>query len=83
MDKIFILIVAMLALSSCSDANKGAIAALGKSRLVKCYSGGVLIYEGVTSGKIENEEHSDGYFFTDIMGDYIEINANCIFKIKE
>jgi hypothetical protein len=83
MAKSLFLLVVILIATSCSDATKGSFSALGKSRIVKCYSGGVEIYSGITTGKIENESHSDGYFFTDTNGEYIEINANCIFKIKE
>jgi hypothetical protein len=81
--KYILLILSALVLTSCSDADQGSFNALGKNRNVKCYSGGVLIYEGSTTGKIENEENSDGYYFTDTTGNYIEINANCIFTIKE
>jgi hypothetical protein len=77
----YLLLLATLMLVSCSDATKGSISALGKGRNIKCYSGGVLIYEGKTTGKIENESGSDGYYFTDTSGQFIEINANCIITL--
>lgn len=61
---------------------KGVLGALGKSRHIKCYSGGQLIYEGNTTGKINNEENSDGYYFIDITGQYVEIKADCIFTVR-
>lgn len=72
-------LIVLLFLVSCSDALKGSFNALGKGRDIKCYSGGVLIYEGKTTGKIENESNSDGYFFTDTNGKYIETNSQCVF----
>ena len=77
----YLLLLSSLMLFSCSDAHRASITALGKGRDIKCYSGGVLIYEGKTTGKIENESGSDGYYFTDTKGEFVEINANCIFKL--
>ncbi len=73
------LMLFLLVFMGCSDSERGAIGALGKSRHVKCYSGGNLIYEGRTTGKISNEQDSDGYYFMDTDGQFIEINAECIF----
>lgn len=81
--KILLITIAGTLIASCSDATKGSMMALGKGRSVKCYSGGVLIYEGKTTGKINNEEDSDGYYFTDTNGTYIEINANCILTVNQ
>ena len=38
---------------------------VGSKAHIKCYSGGVLIYEGHSTGKVSSEENSDGYFFRD------------------
>jgi hypothetical protein len=57
--------VAGTAVSGCSDATKAAWGNLGEEAKIKVYSGGKLIYEGVTTGKIENESGSDGYYFND------------------
>lgn len=42
-----------------------AVENLGKPAVVKKYSGGKLVYAGISSGKIDNEEHSDGIYFAD------------------
>lgn len=70
----------LLVLTGCSDAFIGSIASLGEKRSIRCYSGGVLVYEGTTTDKIENEKGSDGYYFTTINGEYIKISADCIFR---
>ena len=76
--KVIFFIFALIALTACSDATRGAFSSLGDSRQVKCYSGGSLIYEGLTTGKVNNEQQSDGIYFTDKAGSFIEINADCV-----
>jgi hypothetical protein len=39
--------------------------AWGRPHRVKQFNGGKLVGEWVTTGKIENEGQSDGYYFTD------------------
>jgi hypothetical protein len=70
------------AVVSCSDATKGAYKSLGESRHVVCYSGGVKIYEGDSTGKIENEAQSDGLYFSDKNGMFVEMNADCVITNK-
>ena len=77
------ILIVLILLSGCTDAAKGKLVSLNTPAEVKCYSGGILIYTGETTGKISNEAHSDGYYFKDkLSGDFIEINANCIFRRK-
>lgn len=78
--KMLMLVLLMSTVVSCSDASKGRLFSIGEGRNIKCYSGGVLIYEGKTTGMVQNETNSDGYYFTDTNGEYIEINAECIFR---
>lgn len=80
MKNIFALII--LSLTACSNANRAAIHAWGKRHDIKCYSGGVLIYDGYTTGKVENEDHSDGYYFQDeATGKFTTITANCVITV--
>ena len=61
-------LIAVLSISftaSCSDARMSAFSALGKKHRIKMYSGGAVVGEWVSSGKIENEKNSDGYYFKD------------------
>ena len=52
----------LLTCSACTDATWDKYRVLGDSAEVKCYSGGKLIFHGVSTGKVENETNSDGYF---------------------
>tara|TARA_Y100001972_G_scaffold38686_1_gene47729 strand:- start:14967 stop:15254 length:288 start_codon:yes stop_codon:yes gene_type:complete len=55
---LFLLIFAV----GCTDAVWDKFATIGRKAEVKCYSGNTMIFWGVSSGKVSNEEHSDGYF---------------------
>lgn len=48
--------------TGCTDASWDKYAVLGNKAEVKCYSGDRLIFHGLSTGKIMNEQHSDGYF---------------------
>ena len=65
----YIATIALCALAlnatGCSRANYAAASAWGRNHHVQLYSGGKLIGEWETTGKIENEEHSNGYYFQD------------------
>jgi hypothetical protein len=69
-------------LSACSNAQMAAIGNWGQPAKVKVYSGGKLIYEGVATGKVENENQSDGYYFQDkcIPGDnkLVEVSGQVV-----
>lgn len=66
---------------SCTDAEISKITSLGSGADVKCYSGGVIIYDGRSTGKIRSEEHSDGYFFKDAKdGRLKEVSGNCVIQ---
>ena len=62
---IAIMTILVLVSSGCSDAERAAFSALGKKHRVTLYSGGKQIGQWTTSGKIENEQHSNGYYFND------------------
>ena len=67
------------------DATIGKLKSLGMSANITCYSGGKLIYEGRSSGKVLSEKDSDGYYFKDKKtGNMLEVSGDCkIEYIKE
>ena len=78
------LFVFCLFLFGCSNANMAAIGAWGKRHDVKCWSGGKVIYEGYTTGKIENEDHSDGYYFQDAgTNKFVTVSGNCVITVAQ
>jgi len=69
----------LLALAGCTDAGWGKITSLGNKAHVTCYSGGKMIYEGASTGKVKSEASSDGYYFKDAKtGKIMEVSGNCI-----
>lgn len=57
-----IMILTFLSLCGCTDAKWDKYTILGSRAEVKCYSGERLIFHGLSTGKVANEENSDGYF---------------------
>lgn len=65
MKKLVFAIALIFSMTACSDAEKAAWGALGEKHRVTLYSGGQKVGEWTTTGKIENESSSDGYYFND------------------
>ena len=77
--KRLILVMALLLFTGCTDAQRGKIWALGENASVECWSGGQLIYKGLSSGKVASESQSDGYNFVDMKtGKFMEVSGNCV-----
>ena len=77
------LILAILAIAGCTDATRGKLFSLGSSAEIKCYSGGIVIYDGESTGKVRSEENSDGYYFVDkATGATMEVSGNCVITYK-
>jgi hypothetical protein len=79
--KIIILLSVLLVslLTGCTDAKRAKVFSIGDSAKVDCYSGGKLIYSGLSSGKVSSVKDSDGYFFVDkSSGDLMEVSGNCV-----
>ena len=51
--------------SGCSHANMAAVNAWGQRHRITLYSGGKIVGQWESSGKIENEEAGDGRYFQD------------------
>jgi hypothetical protein len=72
------LLLAILSVS-CSDGFMGKLDSYGASRSITCYSGGKLIYSGESTGKIQSEANSDGYYFVEKgTKKLVEVSGNCV-----
>jgi len=58
-------LLAVTLLSGCTSATRAKIASFGGKHKITFYSGGVAVRTWHTSGYVQNEEHSDGYYFQD------------------
>ena len=64
---------------ACTDAQMAKFGGLGNEAKVKCWSGGQVIYEGMSTGKVQSEANSDGYFFKDkASGKLMEVSGDCV-----
>ena len=84
MKKIFVLTLSIITLIGCTDAQRSKLFNLGDSAKITCFSGGVFIYEGVSTGKIVSEESSDGYFFREKGSNRLmEVSGNCVIVYED
>lgn len=76
---ILIFVIGLFLICGCTDATIGKFKALGDSAHVTCFSGGKLIYEGCSTGKVKSESSSDGYYFQDKRTKKVmEVSGNCV-----
>lgn len=82
--KILILLSILCCFCGCTDTDKAAFDSLNRKHIVKLYSGGVLIGEWISSGKVFPEDGGAGYKFADsktglivrVQGDVFVIATN-------
>jgi hypothetical protein len=81
---ILAIFVAAVIVAGCTDARMGKITALGNPAHIQCYSGGALIYDGYSTGKVSSEDSSDGYFFKDRdTGKFMMVSGNCVMTYED
>lgn len=79
--KKILFLVALLGTVGCKSADMGQITSLGSEFDISCYSGTTLILHTISQGQPSNEDHSDGFYFTDKeSGKLVEVTGACIFK---
>jgi len=76
----FAVITCMFA-AGCVNADLAQYGALGSSGHVTCYSGGKIIYDGDSDGKIMSENGSDGWYFMEkSTGRLVRVSGDCLIK---
>lgn len=74
-------LVYLLCLPGCKDADIVQWTSLGSPAHVTCYSGGEVIYDGNSTGKVSTEKQSDGWFFEDAATRrLVRISGTCVIK---
>ena len=69
----------LVILASCTNGEMGKLGSYGESRSIKCWSGDRIIYSGRSTGKIDSEVNSDGYYFVEVeTNKLIEVSGNCV-----
>lgn len=79
-----VLTLAVFAGIGCSSADVSAIQALGHKHKVTMYGcDGKVIGQWETSGKVENETQSNGYYFTDDKtGKLIMVDGTVVIEVE-
>ena len=72
-------ILSLVAMNYLTDATLARFQALGDPANITCYSGGIVIYEGRSTGKVISPENSDGYIFMDAETlRAAEVSGSCV-----
>lgn len=77
----FAAFIAISFIAGCTDAELASFGALGDPGTITCYSGGVVIYEGKSTGKILTESQSDGLLFQDATTRrLVRVSGDCLIR---
>jgi hypothetical protein len=71
-----------ISLAACSDANMASWEAIGEQSDVKCYSGGNVIFQDTSTGKVYPMDGDGLAFRSDTTGKYVRAYADCIISNK-
>lgn len=83
MRRLFIPFILLFGGFACTDTTVASWTALGNEHEVKCYSGGQLVYEGRSTGRVESPANSDGWQFKDKKTGYLmEVSGDCIISVQ-
>ncbi len=78
MKKLFFVLTLVV---GCTDATSASWGALGEPGNIACYSGGKIIYEGRSTGRIATVQNSDGWEFKDAnTGKFVRVSGDCVIK---
>lgn len=65
--------------SACTDAELSKFGGLGDEFKIEMYSGGKLVREWTSTGKVLSEPNSDGYYFKDKeTGRLVEVSGDVV-----
>lgn len=77
----YIVTVIVLFFIGCTDTQRAALSAYGNEGHIRCYSGGKLIFEGTSTGKLSTVSQSDGWEFKDkSTGKFIRVSGDCVIE---
>ena len=72
-------ITVLFSFASCTDAQRAKVGGLGDEFKVEMYSGGELVREWTSIGKVSSEGNTDGYYFKDkTTGKLIEVSGDVV-----
>lgn len=73
------LIIGLLLLTGCTDAYTAQWQSIASEHKIELYSGGELVKEWTSTGKVLSEENSDGYYFKDkLTGKLVRVTGDLV-----
>lgn len=73
-------LLAAIATAGCTDAERASFSALGKEATVTCYSGGQVVFEATSTGKVVSLDSAGVAFKDQATGKYVRAYADCIVR---
>lgn len=78
MKKIVLALAVTLALTACTDAEMASLGAYGDNASIKCYSGGQVIHDDVSTGKVVQLDGDGITYKSKNTNQYVRAYADCI-----
>lgn len=73
-----LILASLVLLAGCTDAERAALGALGEQAHIRCYSGGMVVYEATSTGKVRGGGEAGLSFMDAKTGKYTRVYADCI-----
>ncbi len=74
-----ILAIAVVLAAGCTDASRAHFGQFGDTAHVQCFSGGQVVYDGHSTGKVQSNQSEDGIYFKEKeTGKFVRLYADCI-----
>lgn len=71
----------LLLLLACTDTYKAKWKSVGEAGHITCYSGGQVIYDGDSTGRVNTVVNSDGWEFMDAKTNrLVRVSGDCVIR---
>ncbi len=77
-----LLLLVVLVLVGCTDADMASLGALGEESEIKCYSGAQIIFDDISTGKIIQGDDGGLFFRSKSTGKFVRAYADCVVQSK-
>lgn len=79
----YLILMSLMFVAGCTSTQVARVQAYGNKSHIVCYSGGTVIYDGHSTGRVHSPEGSDGWAFKDDKtGRLMEVSADCILEVE-
>lgn len=79
--KIAMVSMGVVLLAACTDADMAHMSQFNDPAHVQCFSGGKVVYDGHSTGKIQSNQSEDGLFFKEKeSGKFVRLYADCVVR---